>query len=291
MRTMLSKEQITRYERDGYLVVRNVIAAAQLEELRGELDGWIEESRQHSSNYGETPDGKARFDLEAGHTTDHPRLRRVANPVDISKPYQDALWRGPIVEAVADAIGPDVKFHHCKLNIKLPGMETRVDYHQDHPFDPHTNDDMLAALLMVDDMNEQNGCLRVVPGSHREEHYSHYRDGAFVSMAPAELHDEFQRRSVAVTGKAGDICLLHTWTLHGGPANRSDQPRRLLICDYAAADAFPLTPPMVPSPHSGRIVHGKPTRTARLVAGPLELPQRYQDDSFFGSQGQKAAGE
>lgn len=55
-------------------------------------------------------------------------------------------------------------------------MKTRVDYHQDQAYDPHTNSDMLAILLLLDDMNESNGCLHVAPGSHRER-YSHYRDG------------------------------------------------------------------------------------------------------------------
>ena len=56
--------------------------------------------------------------------------------------------------------------------------------------------------------------------------------------------------------------------------------------DYVTADAFPLAPPAVPSPHHGRIVRGKPARKVRLVADSIELPQAYQDDSFFGLQGQ-----
>jgi hypothetical protein len=76
--------------------------------------------------------------------------------------------------------------------------------------------------------------------------------------------------------------------VHGGGPNRSNRPRRLLICDYTAADAFWLMPPIVPSPHSGRIVRGKPSRVARLVAGTIELPPRYEADSFFAVQGQGA---
>ncbi len=86
---MLSQQQVDRYRQDGFLVLRNVIAARQLSVLLNELDGWIEESRSHSSNYGETPDGKARFDLEAGHSAEQPKLRRVSNPVDISKAYRE----------------------------------------------------------------------------------------------------------------------------------------------------------------------------------------------------------
>jgi ectoine hydroxylase-related dioxygenase (phytanoyl-CoA dioxygenase family) len=284
---MLSEDQIGQYRADGYVVVRGLLDGARVAALTGEIDAWIEESRAREANYGETVDGKARFDLEAGHTAERPRLRRVANPADISEAYRVALWDGPIVDAVAALIGQNVKFHHCKLNIKLPGMETRVDYHQDHAYDPHTNDDMLAMLLLLDAVSEDNGCLRVVPGSHRER-YSHYRDGKFVGATDPALDAEFEARSLPVTGAPGDVCLMHTWTVHGGGPNRSAQPRRILICDYVAADAYPLTPPAVPSPHTGRIVRGKPARKARLIADSIELPTPYEEDSFFGLQGQKS---
>ncbi len=284
---MLSEDQITQFREDGYVLARGLLDRARVARLTGELDAWIEESRAQSANYGETMDGKARFDLEAGHSADHPKLRRVANPADISAAYREALWDGPIVDAVAELIGPDVKFHHCKLNIKLPGMETRVDYHQDHAYDPHSNDDMLAILLMLDEVSEANGCLRVVPGSHRER-YSHYRDGRFVGATDPALDAEFERRSLPITGRPGDVCLMHTWTVHGGGPNRSTRPRRLLLCDYTAADAVPLSPPAVPSPHTGRIVRGRPSRIARLTAGTIELPSPYADDSFFGLQGQES---
>ncbi len=289
---MLSREQIEHFHEHGYVVASGGADAGQLAALLDQLDDWIEESRRHEANYGfDTEDGKARFDLEDGHSAEHPKLRRVANPVDVSQDYRKALWEGTIPEMVADLIGPDVKFHHCKLNVKLPGMDTKVEYHQDHPYDPHTNSDMLTMLLLLDDMNEENGCLRVVPGSHRER-YSHYQDGRFTGMTDPALYDGFEARSVPVVGRAGDVCLMHTWTVHGGGPNRSDRPRRLLICDYNAADAFPLLPrPVVPTPHSGRIVRGKPTNIARLTQTEIEMRTAYKDDSFFGLTGQKAAGQ
>jgi ectoine hydroxylase-related dioxygenase (phytanoyl-CoA dioxygenase family) len=287
---MLNPSQVSRFREKGYMIAPSGLSAGQLDALKTELDAWIEESRGHDRNYGSTIDGKARFDLEAGHTSAQPRLRRVSNPADVSDAYQEVLWRGPIVDMVADLVGPNVKFHHCKLNIKLPGMETRVEWHQDHAFDPHTNDDMLTVLLMLDDMSEDNGCLRVVPGSHRGERYSHYQDERFTGNIDKSLWERMDRDAVPIVGRAGDVCFMHTWAIHGGEPNRSQTSRRLLICDYHAADAVALTPPMVPSVHSGRIVKGEATRIARISQTRLELPPRYEDDSFFGVQGQATAG-
>ena len=278
------------FQENGYLHVPGLASAEELEALRRTLDGWIEESRSHRANYGETLDGKARFDLEAGHTAERPKLRRVANPADISETYRRFLMDGKVADVVAELIGPDVKFHHCKLNIKLPGMATRVDWHQDHPYDPHTNDDMLAALVMLDDTTAANGCIRVVPGSHKVP-VSLYRGGRFVGKVSDREAEDFQRRSIPVEGRAGDVCFIHTWVMHGSSPNLTDWPRRLLICDYTAADAFWITPPMVPSIYSGRTIRGEPARFARLKAGTIELPPRYEDDSFFGVQGQAGVGQ
>lgn len=287
---MLTQQQYSDFNRNGFVVLRDAVGSSLVSAMAAQLDEWIAESCSHSVNYGEMVDGKMRFDIEAGHTCEHPRLRRVANPADISEPFQKVLWQGKVVDAVADLIGPNVKFHHCKLNIKLPDTDTRVDFHQDHPFDPHTNDDHAVALVMVDDMNENNGCLRIVPGSHKGPRYTHYDGDTFTGKVDEAAQKMCRENAIPIEGLAGDVCIMSGWSLHGGTANRSSSPRRLLICDYFAADAFPLLPPMVPSEHHGKIVKGQATRVARFREGTVELPRHYEHDSFFGVQGQKAAG-
>ena len=289
---MLNPTQIDQFRKQGYLVVRDLVPAAARKHMLAELEQWVEASRAFDANYGfDTPDGKARFDLEQGHSAALPRLRRIANPCDVATAYQEVLFKGAIPAVVADLIGPDVKFHHCKLNNKFPGTGTRVEYHADHPYDPHTNDDGITMLLMLDDMDEGNGCPRIVPGSQAER-YSHFREGAFTGSTDPVLFEEFDQRADSICGRAGDVCLMHIWTLHGGGPNTSrDRPRRLLIADYRAADAFALTSPTVPSRFYQRIVVGEPTHVARLREGTIEVLAPYQDDSFFGLQGQKAAGQ
>ncbi len=285
---MLSEEQLRQYREDGFVVVEGAASVWELTALNTELDGWIDESRSHQENWGTTADGKHVFDLEPGHSAEHPRLRRVTNPADFSDVYRSVLFEGRLVDAVGDLLGPDLKFHHCKVNIKLPSMETYVGWHQDHPFEPQTNDSMTVALVMLDDMTLENGALRVVPGSHRT-HYSHYRDERFVGEIDRGLWDDFEARSVRLTGKAGDVVFMDSWMVHGSPANRSQSPRRLLICEYTAADAFPLTPSNIRSKYLGEVIRGRATRVARLRGGPIELPPLYKESSFFEVQGQKVA--
>ena len=284
----LSEDQIQHFAEFGYLICPSGIDDSLLKRLDDQVDNWIELSRQHESNFGTTVDGKARFDLEVGHTRETPKLRRVANPVDVSEDFQEVLWDSPMVDMVAQLIGPSIRYHHCKLNVKLPGMETIVYYHQDHSYDPHTNDDMLAILLMLDDATEKNGCLRVVPSSHKKR-YSHFQKGEYVGAIDSSFNEEFNRLAVPIVASRGDVCFMHTWTVHGSRTNLSNNARRLLICDYTSADAFPLLSPALPSKYTGKIVRGEPSHVARLRSDEFEMRTPYSHDSFFGVQGQPSA--
>ena len=284
---MLTEAQKKNYQEDGFVLVPQVISSKNLQSMRNDLEKWIEESKTHDKNYGKTLNGKAQFDLEQGHTAEKPKLRRVSNPTDISEAYRNVLFKGPAIDAVGDLIGPNVKFHHCKLNIKLPGMKARVDYHQDHSFDPHTNDDHLTLLILLDDMNEENGSLRVLKGSHKWPRFTHYDGDEYVGKVEEKIQEKCRSDATKIEGMAGDICLMHTWSLHGGTANLSKNPRRMLISDLTAADNWPLMPPMIPSIYSGKIILGKNTRQVRFREGEFELPKHYIADSFFGAQGQK----
>ena len=73
----LSDAQQAQFWRDGFLVIENAVDADLLKTLQDDFAGWVEESRTHSEPYGDTVDGRPRFDLEPGHTSEKPGLRRV----------------------------------------------------------------------------------------------------------------------------------------------------------------------------------------------------------------------
>ena len=289
---MLTQDQIDRFRRDGWLVVADAVSPEQLDAMRLQLADWVAASRAHTAPFGpETVDGRPRFDMGAEHTADNPALRRVNNPSDVSDVFLDVVQHACTADMVADLIGPDVKFHHCKINLKLPGSHTEVGYHQDFMYTPHTNDDIVTALLMLDDVTEENGCLKVVPGSHAGPLHSLFQGDRFTGVIAEPAAGELKAAEVAVTGPAGSVCLMHTRLAHGSDANRSDRPRGLYITVYTAADAFPLARNPMPNPNEGMIVRGRPTRTARLKALDVELPEQPKMASFFAVQGQDSAAE
>lgn len=289
--TALTPAQVAQYQDEGYTVAEGAVPPDLLATLQVELDGWVEESRGHAGGWGEALNGYDRFDLEPGHTPEHPRMRRVNNPSEISAPWRAASFDALLADMVADAIGPDVKFVHSKINLKMPGADTVVGYHQDFAFVPHTNADMLTALLMLHDTGPENGGLEVVPGSHREGLESLWQDGTFSGTVSAEARAECERRAVPIAGPAGAVCLMAGHLLHASKANSSDRPRGLYITVYSAADAFMLWGNSLPNRLEGKIVRGAPSRRARLSAGLIEVRENYGLSSFFQIPGQASGVE
>jgi hypothetical protein len=278
---VLSAGQVEQFRRDGCLTVPDAVTPAELDALNRQLAAWIDESRSRDSAWGEQIDGRPRFDLAAGHSPGNPQLRRVNNPSEVSEVFRAVMAGSRMTDMVADLIGPDVAFHHCKINLKLPGADTEVGWHQDFGYTPHSNDDLVTALLFLDEVTEENGALAVVPGSHREGLKSLWADGRFTGSVADRFAEEARRRAVLSAGPAGSVCLMHTMLLHGSRANLSARSRNLYIAVYAAADAVPLAPSPVPSSLQGSILRGTRPRSARLMSGRIELPPNYGASSFF----------
>ncbi|MEM6497355.1 MAG: phytanoyl-CoA dioxygenase family protein, partial [Pseudomonadota bacterium] len=188
----LSSQQIEAFWHDGAIVAEDAVAPETLSGLREEFSRWVDESRKQTAAYGEISDGRPRFDLDDDHTAERPSLRRVASPTDISAIFSDAAFDSAMTDMAADLLGPDVRFHHAKVNSKLPKTITVVKWHQDFTFDPHSNDDTLTALLFLDDVTLENGPLMIAPGSHRGPLHSLWRDGVFTGAISDDVSAAFE---------------------------------------------------------------------------------------------------
>ncbi len=282
--SVLNETELSFFRDNGYLVVEDAVTAQELASLQDAFADWVEESKSHAENYGETQDGRPRFDLEDSHSPDCPKLRRVNSPVEISDCFFNVMANSRMTDCVADLIGPDVKFHHSKINSKLPGGATAVKWHQDFPFTPHSNDDLVTALLMLDEVSEVNGPLEVLPGTHKGAIHTLWHGGNFTGAVDEDVEADCRTRSKLCTGPAGSVCLMHTRLLHGSAVNMSDAPRTLFICVYSAEDAVPLSPNPVPSKFEGLLVRGKRSGRVRSIDYELELPQKPSSASFFAQQ-------
>jgi len=280
----LTKDQNDQFWRDGVLVVEDAVTADQLGALRQVFASWVEESRTHAADYGETLDGRPRFDLQPGHSAEVPGLRRVQSPEEVSEVYADAMRNARTVDLCAELIGPGLRFHHGKVNSKLPGTATKVKWHQDFPFEPMTNDDMITCLLFIDDVTLENGPLEVIPGSHKGPIHSHWHGGVFTGAVADEVMEGREDEVVKCTGKAGSVCLMHANLLHGSAPNLSDSPRTLYITTYYAEDAIELSPNHLPSRFTHELVRGQASGRVRCSTYQMQLPEVPKGTSFFAQQ-------
>jgi ectoine hydroxylase-related dioxygenase (phytanoyl-CoA dioxygenase family) len=263
---MLPAREIARYREDGFIVVPGVFSASEVEELRRVTDEFVRKAADVSAN-------DDIYDLEDSHSAADPRVRRIKTPHLHHPAYARAARHDNIVAILKDLWGT-VRLDTGKLNMKSAGYGAPVEWHQDWAFYPHTNDDLAAVGIMLDDIDEENGPMLVVPGSHTGPVWDHHGpDGRFCgAMEPAACDLDFSR-AVPCLGKAGSVTVHHVRAVHGSATNFSGRERRFLLYQYRAADAWPLLG------FAGGIekfdellLAGAPTIEPRLAAVPVRLP-------------------
>ncbi|MBL8697863.1 MAG: phytanoyl-CoA dioxygenase family protein [Alphaproteobacteria bacterium] len=293
---MLSKADVERYNRDGFIVVPNVLTAAEVEGLRKATDEIVEKAR------GVT-DHNDVYDLEPGHSPSLPKVRRIKTPDKWDARYAACVHHPKIIACLQALWGPNIRYDLSKLNLKAAGFGSPVEWHQDWAFYPHTNDDLAAVGVMIDDIDMSNGPMLAIPGSHKGPVYDHHAQGRFCgAMDPVKIKLDYDN-AVPCTGKAGSITIHHVRAVHGSAPNTSNRSRRFFLMQFRSADAWPL----IQKPESweawtGQLVAGEETLEPRCTAVPVRLPlppainqgsiyenQRQLENRFFDDKPQKRA--
>ena len=280
----LTQQQKDDFWRDGVLIIENAVDAADLQRLKDVFAEWVEDSRSQVDDYGVTLDDRPRFDLQPGHSAEVPALRRVQSPEEVSQAYADVMRNAHAVDYCAELIGPSIRFHHGKVNSKLPGTATQIKWHQDFPFQPMTNDDLITCLLFIDEVTLENGPLEVLPGSHKGPIYSHWHNGVFTGAVDEDIIEPQRDKVVKCTGPAGAVCMMHARLLHGSAPNLSTSPRTLYSTTYYAEDAIELSPNHLPSKYTHELVRGKASGRVRCTPYEMQLPAVPKATSFFAQQ-------
>lgn len=221
---MLSQEQIAFYHAQGYLRVPALFSAAEVEELRQELD-WI---------FSTWADHGAAWQGPWREVYMSEKERREAVLVAINDMHlHSALWLrvagdARLVGVVSELLGPDVELHHTTLHAKPPQVGSPFPLHQDNAFFAHQHPAYVDAILHLDPTPEEAGCLCFLPGSHQQGPLPHIREGA-----PHLPTDRYRlAEAIRVPAAAGDMVLFSLWTIHGSDLNRTSHWRRAVRLGY-----------------------------------------------------------
>ena len=285
----LSKNEINFYNDQGYLLVEDVISENQHKEMLALVDGFFEKSKMIKENDNI-------FDLEDGHSSDNPRLKRIKQPHQHSQFFWDIIKESKIEEILRDLLGDNVSLKTSKLNTKAPGGGAAVEWHQDWAFYPHTNDNVLALGLMLNDVDIDNGPLMIIPESHKGPVLSHFNNGVFCGAIDPDDSDFDMSKAVTLTGKARSMTIHHARTLHGSSPNNSNRDRLVLFYECNSADAWPLVgagaymkstnPVQLCNQLEKQMVCGKVSYQPRMENVPVTIPLPPAPDygSIFTSQ-------
>jgi ectoine hydroxylase-related dioxygenase (phytanoyl-CoA dioxygenase family) len=262
---VLSDAQVAEYRETGFLTLPGVMDAALVERLTSVTDRLWNEGR------GVTQKTR-HYDIEPSHTAANPRIRRISSPTELDDVYVEAAFHSVLGDIAANLVGGPVKFYHSKINFKLPRGGAEIGWHQDWPVFPHTNTNLVALSIPLNPSRRGNGCLRTVPGSHKQGPRSHWDKGVYRLNCNASMTADDFARAVDNELDVGDVVAHHGLVVHGSSQNDSDSLRTTYIIQYAAADAFAYTAPVIDSRHRNAMVRGEPATHARVEAGLIELP-------------------
>jgi len=223
---------VERYRREGYLTAAAVFSAEQLTELRRESDRVLQVCAAESERYAR------RIEWETDHLSDEHKagmqqvIRKLEPISDLGPIFAEFAYAKGIVGPVSAIFGEPVELFEDKLNLKLPGGSP-YPWHQDWAccWRAHT-DELITCFIYLDDANEVNGCLQVIPGSHIGKPICSFKPGSRFEVDPSYVD---KGKIVPVPLKAGEIIFFDPYLLHYSALNLSNVPRRAIIYTYNPA--------------------------------------------------------
>ena len=275
----LSAKQIKKYNEDGFVIIDNVIDEDFLNKVKLATTKIVEKASLIDNSNDQ-------YDLADNHSRSKISVRRIKQPHSFDNTFKDLLYYPSVIQKVKSLLGTNFRLHNGKINLKSPSAGDLVDWHQDWAFYPHSNDDVLAVGIMLDDMTSENGSVLFIPGSHKGKIYNHHHNGYFAGAIDIEKDNIDLSDAFEVTGKAGSITIHHARLLHASKPNNSNNMRRFLLWEFAASDAWPLMGINDYNDFNKKIISGKTINTPRLSNVPviMPLPAAINQGSIFENQ-------
>lgn len=224
----LSQEQVSRFLRDGYLIMPGYYDAEEMNLLLATARA---DAQMLSHGFG-VQDAAGR----------QSRLSLWNHP---GNDIYGMISRGRrLVDAMEQLLGGEVYHYHSKMMLKEPRVGGAWEWHQDYGYWYQNGcllPDMASALIAVDRATKENGCLQLLKGSHRMGRVEHGRFGQQTGADPQRVEWARQRfELVHFEAEPGDVLFFHGNTLHASAPNTSDKSRWSLICCYNTRENDPF---------------------------------------------------
>ena len=282
----LNKKELNFYKKNGYLVKEKLISNKEINKINSLIDKIInkeEKKKTKIKNLGGSYNNNFVYNSNSSNKRE---ILRLNNPTYYNKLFFNLSRNKKIINIAKKLLGGSVRFHHCKLNFKLPSKKGgEVSWHQDWAFYPHTNDDLITVGVYLEDCYEENGPLQVIPKSHKQKIFSHHnKSKEFVGKICEKINSKNKK---SLTGKAGTVTFHHVRTVHGSGLNLKNSKRPLMLFGYTNTDAWPLTVDASINPNDNFkkynqcIIVGKKTLVPRFEKVPIIIPLPKKNVSIY----------
>jgi ectoine hydroxylase-related dioxygenase (phytanoyl-CoA dioxygenase family) len=234
----LTDEELASYKEQGFLVIKGILKQEGVAQIQREcMTAWDKE--------------KEGFD---------PNKSWLQNSLLVNIHHQaptvrDYYFDGPLVDVATQLIGPNVKGATSQLTFKMKGNTKPFGWHQDNGYGELEPYNALTTLTALDDTDRGNGCLWLIPGSHKQGQIRVQQSEEQKKTQSEIVVAADDSLAVPMEMKAGDALIFNCWMLHKSDGNYStDRDRRILFLRYADADAVEVYNNR--KPRLGKLVHG-----------------------------------
>ncbi|HUG20226.1 MAG TPA: phytanoyl-CoA dioxygenase family protein [Planctomycetaceae bacterium] len=236
----LTNDEVRFFEENGYLIVRRLLdeqtRQQMLDRTRQDLRNLVEPIEFEAElQYPGAPDS---FESEGGKTARRLKAAHERDPV-----FLEFLRRPPVRNRLAQLLGTPVVMptaHHNCIMTKQPRFSSDTGWHQDIRYWRFERPDLVTLWLALGAEHSENGCLKVIPGSHSLAYSRERFDDELFLRIDLPENQQLISKSEYVELSPGDVLLFHCRLFHSATRNFSDQPKFSAVFTFRGPDNQPV---------------------------------------------------
>lgn len=219
---MLTQEQLKQYQNDGYIIFENLFTEAEMDRITVKIDKFDEESERALQEQGKN---SANSHIIPGQINFTIRLNLL------DKEIQQFAMQEKFADISTGLIGPEVQLYFDQSVYKRPEANRDFPWHQDNGYVPIEPQHYVTCWLALEDASIENGCIWVLPGSHKQGLVEHKKTDVGWQCYFGE------DPGIPVELKKGSMVAFNSLLFHRSTPNRSDKIRKGYILQYSQTGA------------------------------------------------------
>lgn len=237
---LFSPQQVEDFHRQGFSIVRSIADADQLQRMRESTQWWLGHGPEPAEfeadlQYPGAPESRAE---RGGNTVRRLLQAHARDPVFTTWLNQPRIV-GRLQQLFHQPVLMPLAHHNCIMT-KQPRFSSDTGWHQDIRYWSFERPELISVWLGLGHETLDNGCLRLIPGSHQMRFENHQLDERRFLREDVEENQRLIDSSVAAELNPGDVLFFHCRTLHAATRNFTDEPKLSVVFTFRPLDNPPI---------------------------------------------------